>query len=707
MKKFFLSAYENKGFSAEDIRRLKYTYNSVFISLVAAIGYIPLTYYLKPVLVGSIIFTSFVFVFLLFLLKSGKDKLTKILFVVYILLYLTYVFFVLEKGQSSLVYFFSFASFLPFILFSFRKDKNLLLGLSFAGYALLIVTSYLNFKNVDPLLFMNVITVHGLILILTWVLTSHVSNTEKEILEYTNSMEEIGYQLKNSLQELQSKTAEAEAWRDQMRVIFDTSRDALFLLDEKGFFDCNPAAVQLFGFEKKEDIVGKTPFDVSPENQPNGETSENAAMARIREAIEKGSAFFEWTHKRKDGSIFPATVLLSAFSWFGKPVLQATVRDITEQKLQEYEIKQKNEELLASEEELRQNSEELQAVNDHLMKVKEDLENSLKELKETQASLVQSEKLAFLGQLVAGVAHEINTPLGAINASNSNSLRLLPSIVQNMLECGSRLNEEENKELQKILLQILDNTTILTSREERQYKKEVSEFLEGIGIFNNSNIASDLVKIGVYKNLNDYVPLLKKIQEVPLIMDILSAVGKMKINLTNTATAVQKTNKIIFALKNYSYKSQVEEAQPFDVVQNLQMILTLYHNQIKHGINLHTKFDENLPNVLGWSDELNQVWTNLITNSLQAMNFQGDLTIEAHQNNGHIEVKISDSGPGIPSEIQDKIFDPFFTTKKQGEGTGLGLGICKKIVEKHKGEISFKSQPGKTEFSVKLPIFNS
>jgi PAS domain S-box-containing protein len=520
-------------------------------------------------------------------------------------------------------------------------------------------------------------------------------------------MEEIGYQLENSLQELQSKTAEAEAWRDQMRDIFDTSRDALFLLDEKGFFDCNPAAVQLFGFEKKEDIVGKTPFDVSPENQPNGETSENAAMARIREAIEKGSAFFEWTHKRKDGSIFPATVLLSAFSWFGKPVLQATVRDITEQKLQEYEIKQKNEELLASEEELRQNSEELQAVNDHLMKVKEDLENSLKELKETQASLVQSEKMAFLGQLVAGVAHEINTPLGAINASNSNSLRLLPSIVQNMLECGSRLNEEENKELQKILLQILDNTTILTSREERQYKKEVSEFLEGIGIFNNSNIASDLVKIGVYKNLNDYVPLLKKIQEVPLIMDILSAVGKMKINLTNTATAVQKTNKIIFALKNYSYKSQVEEAQPFDVVQNLQMILTLYHNQIKHGINLHTKFDENLPNVLGWSDELNQVWTNLITNSLQAMNFQGDLTIEAHQNNGHIEVKISDSGPGIPSEIQDKIFDPFFTTKKQGEGTGLGLGICKKIVEKHKGEISFKSQPGKTEFSVKLPIFNS
>jgi signal transduction histidine kinase len=107
---------------------------------------------------------------------------------------------------------------------------------------------------------------------------------------------------------------------------------------------------------------------------------------------------------------------------------------------------------------------------------------------------------------------------------------------------------------------------------------------------------------------------------------------------------------------------------------------------------------------MGYPDELNQVWTNIITNALQAMQYQGDLTIEAHQNNGHVEVKIIDSGPGIPEEIQPKIFEPFFTTKKQGEGTGLGLGICKKIIEKHQGEIKFTSQPGRTEFVIKLPV---
>ncbi len=703
-----LRQIEKSEFKENYKKKLIMTLNTNVIGILTMLFYIPLAFLSnKTYLLPYLSVTTIIYLICLILFARKFYLASKLLLTFWTNVHIFIVFNFAENQSGPVLFFFFVASVLPFLLLDKQTEKQYIFPLVLLSFGMSVYSGYLYFKNYDTLTKINWAINHLIVILLTKIFSDISDKSELKLQSTLNEIEEISYQLEDALKEANVQKEIAQNLAEQSKAIFESSRDALFILNDKGFIECNQAAVELFGFKKKEEIIGKTPYDLSPEYQNNGETSQKAALAIIHEAMTQGTAFFEWTYKRSDGSTFPATVLLSAFTWFGEPVLQASVRDITQQKLQEYEIKQKNEELLASEEELRQNAEELQAVNDHLMKVKEDLENSLKELQETQTSLIQSEKLAFLGQLIAGVAHEINTPLGAINAANTNSLRLLPTIVQSLLEVSHQLNHEENLELQKMLTQILNNTNILTSREERQFKKIVSEFLENQGVTNASTLATELVKIGVYENLDSLVPLFKKIESNPQIMEILSAVGKMKLNLTNTQTAVQKTSKIIFALKNYSYKAQTEEAQPFDLVQNLQTILVLYHNQMKHGIHLQTKFDEDLPLLKGWADELNQVWTNIITNALQAMNYQGSLTIEAHKNNGHVEVKISDSGPGIPPEIQNKIFEPFFTTKKQGEGTGLGLGICKKIIEKHNGDITFTSQPGKTEFTVRLPIQNN
>jgi signal transduction histidine kinase len=182
-----------------------------------------------------------------------------------------------------------------------------------------------------------------------------------------------------------------------------------------------------------------------------------------------------------------------------------------------------------------------------------------------------------------------------------------------------------------------------------------------------------------------------------------ATLGKIKKNVDTIETAVAKTQKIVFALKSYSYKTHDEQSTEVDVAENMRTILTIYGNQLKYGVELVTNFDENLPIIQGWPDELSQVWTNIIHNALQAMDNKGRLQIDILKDPKGILVKITDSGPGIPKEIQDKIFQAFFTTKKQGEGSGLGLDICKKIIEKHKGKIWVDSEPGRTTFLVLLP----
>jgi signal transduction histidine kinase len=142
-----------------------------------------------------------------------------------------------------------------------------------------------------------------------------------------------------------------------------------------------------------------------------------------------------------------------------------------------------------------------------------------------------------------------------------------------------------------------------------------------------------------------------------------------------------------------------------DLAEGLELVLTLYHNQLKHGVEIIRHY-EDVPLVSCYPDELNQVWTNLLHNAVQAMEGRGTLELAVSRQDGHVSVQITDSGCGIPEDVQQKIFEPFFTTKPVGEGLGLSLAICSQIiVQRHQGELECSTLPDKgTQFTIRLPL---
>lgn len=330
------------------------------------------------------------------------------------------------------------------------------------------------------------------------------------------------------------------------------------------------------------------------------------------------------------------------------------------------------------------------------------IEAAYSELKNAQDQLILSEKMATLGQLVAGIAHEINTPIGAIQAAGTNIANGIEVVFLESPKLYKILNDEQVALFNKMVERAMNFTDQLSSREERQYRKELQAILESHGIEDNT-VAPKLVKIGLIKDIDEFIPLLK-LPESDFILDMANSMGKIRLNINNIEIAIHKIQKIVFALKNYSRKQLDDRPVPTNLVENINVVLTIYHNQLKYGIEVIRDFDENLPSIYTYSDELSQVWTNFLSNAIHAMGGKGTLEISVKKVDDNIVIKFTDSGKGIPPEIQQKIFEPFFTTKPEGQGTGLGLDICRKIIQKHYGTISVESVPGRTTFTVVLPI---
>ncbi len=344
------------------------------------------------------------------------------------------------------------------------------------------------------------------------------------------------------------------------------------------------------------------------------------------------------------------------------------------------------------------------SLQNSLQERNEDLATAIQELQATQEHLIQSEKMAALGQLIAGIAHEINTPLGIIGSSIDNIANFWEENLENLPQFFQKTSSTSQVYFLKLLYRSsIDRETIFTSKEKRKFKQNLVNYLIEKKVESAEEIADTLVDMEIYDDLEELLPLfLLPDWEIVLNTAYQFTSFKKSISLIQRATA--KSGKVVFALKSYAHFDSKQEKVEANLHSGIETVLTLYQNQLKHGIEVVRKYGD-LPKILCYPDELNQVWTNLVHNALQAMNYKGTLTIETQFMDGNLSIKFIDNGKGIPPEIVPKIFQPFFTTKPAGEGSGLGLDIVRKIIDKHQGNISVESVPGETIFTVSLPVY--
>jgi len=326
-------------------------------------------------------------------------------------------------------------------------------------------------------------------------------------------------------------------------------------------------------------------------------------------------------------------------------------------------------------------------------------------IRETTRREQQRDRLASLGKLSAGLAHELNNPASAAKRATSQLRDALKRIKDASHQLGSRdLTAAQKSEIEKLEASFVQRDEIpLDALSISDLEDQIDSLLRSHGQSDLWQMAADLARRNVRPEALESLFANLDADTARAALVRIAASLEVAALLNEIESGTSRISELVRAIKEYTYMDQAA-VQNVDIVKSLENTLTILNHKLKHGVTVKRDYERVPLLVNSFGSELNQVWTNLIDNAIDAMGGRGELQVRTRREDDNVVVEINDNGPGIKPEAQPHIFEPFFTTKGVGEGTGLGLDTVQRIVKKHRGEIQVTSKPGDTRFQVWLPL---
>jgi signal transduction histidine kinase len=317
----------------------------------------------------------------------------------------------------------------------------------------------------------------------------------------------------------------------------------------------------------------------------------------------------------------------------------------------------------------------------------------------------QRDRLAALGKLSAGLAHELNNPASAAKRAASQLRDILKRIKDASHELGRReLTAAQKAEIDNLEASIIrSDEPPLDTLAASDLEEQIDSLMRSHGQNDLWQLSADLAKRGTKRDILESLFANLGPESARAALVRLAASVEVANLLNEIESSASRISDLVLAIKEYTFMDQAP-VQNVDIIKSLENTLTILNHKLKRGVVVSRDYQRIPLLVNSFGSELNQVWTNLIDNAIDAMSGQGELRVRTYRDDSCVVVEIGDNGPGISPEIKAHIFEPFFTTKAVGQGTGLGLDTVQRIVKKHRGNIQVTSEPGDTRFQVWLPL---